>query len=92
MDPSSVLDMLLFLVFLGLSALFFAGEFAFFSASADELEVAVRAVAGIAEVGLVRPIGRGGVAVVVGSGSAAAFLFAAGLPRSHRLAGVADLR
>jgi CBS domain containing-hemolysin-like protein len=30
--------MLLFLVFLGLSALFFAGEFAFFSASADELE------------------------------------------------------
>jgi len=38
LDPSSLLDVLLFFVFLGLSALFFAGEFAFFSASEDELE------------------------------------------------------
>ncbi len=38
MDPSSILDVLLFLVFLGLSALFFAGEFAFFSVSEDELK------------------------------------------------------
>ena len=38
MDPSSLLDVLLLSVFLGLSALFFAGEFAFFSASEDELE------------------------------------------------------
>lgn len=38
MDPSSILDVLLLVVFLGLSALFFAGEFAFFSASGDELE------------------------------------------------------
>ena len=38
MDPSALLDILLFVVFLGLSALFFAGEFAFFSVSVDELE------------------------------------------------------
>jgi CBS domain containing-hemolysin-like protein len=38
LDPSAVLDILLFVVFLGLSTLFFAGEFAFFSVSVDELE------------------------------------------------------
>lgn len=38
MDLSTILDAVLFLVFLGLSALFFAGEFAFFSVSPDELE------------------------------------------------------
>ncbi len=38
MDPSALLDILLFLVFLGLSTLFFAGEFAFFSVSVDVLE------------------------------------------------------
>ncbi len=38
MDPSSLSDILLLVVFLCLSALFFAGEFAFFSASEDELE------------------------------------------------------
>ena len=38
MDTSSLLDSLLLAVFLGLSALFYAGEFAFFSVSEDELE------------------------------------------------------
>lgn len=38
MEPSSWSDILLLLVFLCLSALFFTGEFAFFSASEDELE------------------------------------------------------
>jgi putative hemolysin len=38
LDPSLWVDILLLLVFLGLSALFSAGEFAFFSASEDELE------------------------------------------------------
>jgi putative hemolysin len=38
LNPSALLDILLFIVFLGLSALFFAGEFAFFSVSVDELE------------------------------------------------------
>lgn len=38
MDPSAFLDILLFTVFLGLSGLFFAGEFAFFSVSVDEIE------------------------------------------------------
>jgi putative hemolysin len=38
LDPSSLLDVLFLLIFLGLSALFFAGEFAFFSVSRDELE------------------------------------------------------
>jgi len=38
LDPSVLLDILLFLVFLGLSTIFFAGEFAFFSVSVDELE------------------------------------------------------
>lgn len=38
MDLSSILDVLLLIVFLGLSALFFGGEFAFFSASEDDLE------------------------------------------------------
>ncbi len=38
LEPSSWIDLVLLLVFLGLSALFFAGEFAFFSASEDELE------------------------------------------------------
>jgi putative hemolysin len=38
LDPSALLDILLFVVFLILSALFFAGEFAFFSVSVDELE------------------------------------------------------
>jgi CBS domain containing-hemolysin-like protein len=38
LDPSAIIDILLFLGFLGLSALFFAGEFAFFSVSVDELE------------------------------------------------------
>lgn len=37
MDPSSLLDIVLLLAFLCLSALFFAGEFAFFSASQDDL-------------------------------------------------------
>jgi putative hemolysin len=38
LDPSALLDILLFLVFLGLSTLFFAGEFSFFSVSVDVLE------------------------------------------------------
>jgi putative hemolysin len=38
LEPSSWSDILLLIVFLCLSALFFAGEFAFFSASEDELE------------------------------------------------------
>jgi putative hemolysin len=38
LDPSLWVDILLLLVFLCLSVLFFAGEFAFFSASEDELE------------------------------------------------------
>ena len=38
MDPWALLDILFFLVFLGLSTLFFAGEFAFFSVSVDVLE------------------------------------------------------
>jgi CBS domain containing-hemolysin-like protein len=38
LDPSPFLDTLLLAVFLGLSALFFASEFAFFSVSEDELE------------------------------------------------------
>ena len=38
MDPSLWVDILLLLVFLCLSALFSAGEFAFFSASEDELD------------------------------------------------------
>jgi putative hemolysin len=38
LDPTVVLDILLLVVFLGLSAFFFAGEFAFFSVSVDELE------------------------------------------------------
>jgi putative hemolysin len=38
LDLSALLDILLFAVFLGLSALFFAGEFAFFSVSVDEIE------------------------------------------------------
>jgi CBS domain containing-hemolysin-like protein len=38
LDPSLWVDILLLVVFLCLSALFFAGEFAFFSASEDELE------------------------------------------------------
>jgi putative hemolysin len=38
LDLTSIVDALLFLLFLGLSALFFAGEFAFFSVSKDELD------------------------------------------------------
>jgi putative hemolysin len=38
LDPRALLDIVLFIVFLGLSTLFFAGEFAFFSVSVDELE------------------------------------------------------
>jgi putative hemolysin len=38
LEPSSWSDILLMFVFLCLSALFFAGEFAFFSASEDEIE------------------------------------------------------
>jgi CBS domain containing-hemolysin-like protein len=38
LDPSVLVDILFFLVFLGLSTIFFAGEFAFFSVSVDVLE------------------------------------------------------
>jgi putative hemolysin len=38
LGSSALLDILLLVIFLGLSALFFAGEFAFFSVSMDELE------------------------------------------------------
>jgi len=38
LEPSSWIDLIVLVVFLGLAALFFAGEFAFFSASEDELE------------------------------------------------------
>ena len=38
MDPSALLDILFFLVFLGFSTIFFAGEFAFFSVSVEVLE------------------------------------------------------
>jgi putative hemolysin len=38
LDPSLLLDILLLVVFLGLSALFFAAEFAFFSVSEDDLD------------------------------------------------------
>jgi CBS domain containing-hemolysin-like protein len=38
LEPSLLIDVLFLIVFLGLSALFFAGEFAFFSVSREELE------------------------------------------------------